>query len=474
MDNHELDKILGMSLEERKALQQQAIEEIERDPNRYAELDEQQKAKSLYMMEKNEAFLMSIAESLKDFPEGDEEIEDLNEKEILFLNYIHKKKTNLSGIAGYWLYSDEYRIDILKAMQVFLKCGLLRRSDIKYDISKSTIPELKEYAKKQGITVKGNKNKIIETILSSIQYSELEKEFGGKYYLRTEKGDRLIEQNEFIISLHIHKTQPEVTISKAVSLKKQYPELSEKEVLIRILSERLMCYNQDCPGLRRNCFYEISETYRIHKDYENQLKYLLVTCLMDYMFSFYKDIEPFTIDSIAKIREISVMLSLSACDLDNFFDICKAEAEYEKYELDTYNSFKSEISEQLFNRNYNLKLKIDDHSEFLKNYYCENKRKNDISPYFLNDVSNKIIDEMNIKYNIEKEKALIHILNDILNDDNMSKYQLSLTCKKLGDYYYDAKRFKESNDIYNIGLKLNSKLPVKKKIKETEKILHIE
>lgn len=117
MDNSDLDKLFGMSLEERRKLQKQAIEEI--DDNYFNELDEQHKAESLAMMERNADFLNSIAKSLTEESEDNEIIDYLSTVEIVFLYYINKKKTDLSGIAGYWLYSPDYHIDISNTIKNF-------------------------------------------------------------------------------------------------------------------------------------------------------------------------------------------------------------------------------------------------------------------------------------------------------------------------------------------------------------------
>lgn len=430
MYNHELDNILGMSLEERKKLQQQAIDEIKNDPNYFKEL---------------------------------EEIENLSSIEIAFLYYINKKKTNLSGLAGYWLHSP---INISEVIQKFLKSGLIKCSDVEYDLNKSTISELEEYAEKHEVIVKGNKEQIITTILNNVDYIKLEKVFGGKYYLRTEKGDNIINSNEDIVFFHHYGGKFGISFSDVDLFKEKYPELSAKDVAIGVFKEKLIL----CPyDMNRNYHLGLSEVYRYFEDAENQLKSLIIVCYFDYKFSIEREWDNIFVQKfIDDISKIISKLSLSPQDLEKYFHACSVEVASND---NLFIQFKKEILSYLERCKEDDRIKIDDVTEYLSQYYS-NGRKSNISPYFLNEIVTKIIDDLNRGCDdntAKKEQVVTYIFNDILNDKKISKYQLSLTCKKLGDYYYSVERFKESNKLYDIGLQFNSKLPVKKKIKEIKK-----
>ncbi len=467
MDNSDLDKLFGMSLEERRKLQKQAIEEI--DDNYFNELDEQHKAESLAMMERNADFLNSIAKSLTEESEDNEIIDYLSTVEIVFLYYINKKKTDLSGIAGYWLYSPDYHIDISNTIKKFLKSGLIKRSDVEYDLNKTTISKLKEYAKSYNITVKGNKNQIITMILNGIERDKLKKEFGGRFFLRTEKGDKIILQNEEVIFFHCYIHKFGVSLSDLETYKNNHKEMSAKDIAIGTVLETY--YKRDGANLERNCYYCLSEVYRYFNDWENQLICLLIVCYFDYDFSIDReDLEPFVFSFINSIADLIEKNSISKNDFNNYLEKCKEKINCKQNFL----QFQECILKQL--NKENKKIKVDDPIEFLGNYY-KNGRRKDISPYHMNYVVNELIDDiesdftenMEVNEKIKKaEQIIIYIMNDILNDSTMSKYELSLTCKRMGDYYYKFKMWSGAMNMYTVGLELNPKLAVKTKLKETK------
>lgn len=114
---------------------------------------------------------------------------------------------------------------------------------------------------------------------------------------------------------------------------------------------------------------------------------------------------------------------------------------------------------------YDFELNPDE--ETLKEYY----RKPDISPYLLNarvqmlikKVKNKIIQW----YEVDQE--ITYLLERLRNDDTMSCYQLSMTYKALGDLYFEYDNAEKAILSYEIGLSLNPKLAVRKKLNQLKK-----
>lgn len=91
---------------------------------------------------------------------------------------------------------------------------------------------------------------------------------------------------------------------------------------------------------------------------------------------------------------------------------------------------------------------------------------NSISPYRINDDANKLINSIKDEFSIDKERIIIILLNEIDSDFKMSRYQLSLSRKSFGDCYHKHGITQNAIEQYELGLKLNPKLPVKKLLKE--------
>ena len=114
---------------------------------------------------------------------------------------------------------------------------------------------------------------------------------------------------------------------------------------------------------------------------------------------------------------------------------------------------------------YNFELQADEKS--LEDYY----NKPDISPYIQNSRVTELIEDVNNKKRdvFQVRKEINRLLDRLIKNENMSSYQLSLTYKELGDMYYNNGMKKEALNAYTVGLSLNGKLAVKKKIAELKK-----
>lgn len=99
----------------------------------------------------------------------------------------------------------------------------------------------------------------------------------------------------------------------------------------------------------------------------------------------------------------------------------------------------------------------------------------DYSPYALNDEAVELIKIM-LETGIEQQKLnkVIKLLNASENNSKMSRYQLSLTYKLLGDLYAKNKNSAKALTFYNLGLQHNSRLPVKRLISQLADKLKIE
>ena len=90
------------------------------------------------------------------------------------------------------------------------------------------------------------------------------------------------------------------------------------------------------------------------------------------------------------------------------------------------------------------------------------------SPYSLNEQAARAIEKLTRRFDADVEALALAKLNLAESTPNMSRYQLSLTYKSLGDCYAKHDKKPEAVSAYRKGLDLNEKLPVKRKIKELE------
>lgn len=104
-----------------------------------------------------------------------------------------------------------------------------------------------------------------------------------------------------------------------------------------------------------------------------------------------------------------------------------------------------------------------------ENTYKEMLKSSCVSPYYWNIQAFNMIDALNNEFNEGTEKEIVELIRVAEHNPEMSKYQLSLTYKKLGDCYYNNNYYHKALNCYKTGLQYNEKLPVKRKILKLEK-----
>lgn len=89
-----------------------------------------------------------------------------------------------------------------------------------------------------------------------------------------------------------------------------------------------------------------------------------------------------------------------------------------------------------------------------------------ISPYEINDYIQELISELENEFSVDKELVILSKINRIDSYPDMSRYQLSLTQKRLGDCYMKYNITGNALEMYQAALNNNKNLPIKRKIKE--------
>ena len=88
-----------------------------------------------------------------------------------------------------------------------------------------------------------------------------------------------------------------------------------------------------------------------------------------------------------------------------------------------------------------------------------------LSPYEINNYISELLDTLEVSFSVDIEKTILSKLNRIDSHPDMSKYQLSLTKKRLADCYKKNEITGNALELYQAALSDNKNLPVKKIIK---------
>ena len=111
---------------------------------------------------------------------------------------------------------------------------------------------------------------------------------------------------------------------------------------------------------------------------------------------------------------------------------------------------------------------LENDAERLRQY----EEKTDLSPYELLEKAQSCMNELKETYTEQEEKKAVGYLSLSGLNPNMSTYQLSNAYKELGQIYDRNELKQKALDAYREGLRLNSGLSVKKRIKQLEKELN--
>lgn len=90
-------------------------------------------------------------------------------------------------------------------------------------------------------------------------------------------------------------------------------------------------------------------------------------------------------------------------------------------------------------------------------------------PYEINREINALIQNLEHNFNVITERKILDLLNRIDAYSDMSRYQLSLTKKALGDCYFDHGITGNAIDMYKWALADYSRLPIKRRLSSLQK-----
>lgn len=308
--------------------------------------------------------------------------------EICFLNYINGLDHS-NNLPDYWKYT--YGINPDKVTKKLISAGLLEfKINIEANISKLTIPQLKEVLKSNSLAVNGKKSDLIARIFENIDLSYLEDKFSTKRFCLTHTGKQIIQDYYlFIINQkenYNFKDEDILTIYQNFSDKDNVSKLIE--LFKFVINNDLSTKNYSDLDLRSLQFYQF---YLKIDKYNDALFYFIVNYKLK-LFNFrtigdtvyLDDVSYINFDTtfIDKLKNIISLSDASETDLRNiiFQEQITASLPFKYFSNDECLTI---LLDLLNGKDFNIKnYKINKPSQNNPNYIYYSTNNNDFSNNF--------------------------------------------------------------------------------------------
>jgi hypothetical protein len=116
--------------------------------------------------------------------------QQLTNVEIEFLTLIEGKKANDPSVLGWWCAFN--KVDGPKIIKKLCKNNYLALAGYEFNVRKATIPILKDFLKKHGLSVKGKKDELVIRIIDNICEADCLSYFTQSYWVSTPKAVELL------------------------------------------------------------------------------------------------------------------------------------------------------------------------------------------------------------------------------------------------------------------------------------------
>jgi hypothetical protein len=127
----------------------------------------------------------------------------LNDLEIRFLTLLEGKRANDPSVLGWWCAFNH--VDGPKTIEKLCTGKYLTVADYRFRLRKATIPVLKAFLKKHGLSAKGNKADLVNRIVENVSESQCLEQFTQSYWAFTPKAVELIRAREIEAEEEHHK-----------------------------------------------------------------------------------------------------------------------------------------------------------------------------------------------------------------------------------------------------------------------------
>ena len=199
-------------------------------------------------------------------------------QEILMLSYADTFFNCDNTFQNFW----EYRYgvdDPQKLLDGLKQKGFIEIADLKNTLKNQTLVILKDELKSSGLKVSGNKDILIERLLTEGNIYELEQKFNHRKYMLTEKGKQELDNNEYV--RYIHRKQFDelgLNIYTLNQLMVQKHTDNYKQIIINFLIEKSREeYNKGHFSTYGNFYYKIADLYIEYSKYEDALTSLAIS-----------------------------------------------------------------------------------------------------------------------------------------------------------------------------------------------------
>ena len=199
-------------------------------------------------------------------------------QEILMLSYADTFFNCNNTFQNFWEY--RYGVDNPQKLLDNLKQkGFVEIADLKNTLKNQTLAILKDELKNSGLKVSGNKDSLIERLLTEGNIYELEQKFNHRKYMLTEKGKQELDNNEYV--RYIHRKQFDeigLNIYTLNQLMVQNNSDNYMQVIIDFLIEKSKEeYNKGRFSRYGNFYYKIADLYIEYSKYEDALTSLAIS-----------------------------------------------------------------------------------------------------------------------------------------------------------------------------------------------------
>ena len=208
-------------------------------------------------------------------------MENLSGGELRFLDFI-KGKTEQESFSPRW--ECLYDVSPALTLQKLISQGYLNiEQDYAYNMTKSTVADLKYVLREYGLKVSGKKSELIERLKENIDKSVLESEFDCKRYCLTQKGTDILEKySAYILNVKNSMGFSFEEVEEALTELPANISCNPHDVLWGLLNKRKLayCMNKEW-GLYRNDLLRMGDLLYSENRVKESLPYYLSVFYID-------------------------------------------------------------------------------------------------------------------------------------------------------------------------------------------------
>ncbi|MCD7903352.1 MAG: hypothetical protein LUF91_06270 [Oscillospiraceae bacterium] len=332
---------------------------------------------------------------------------NLTAKEIIYLDYVQGYKVSAAN-----------QLDAEKLKRL-ISSGLLTVGTLKESLQFTDMPKLRDLSKAKSLKANGKKAEIVQRISEKYTDEELERIGIERRLVATQDGKQILDYYDVVVTYHkSFGMKKQLDLCDLMIARNERPRADKEDILISLFLEKL------------------NRTKKVGEK-------IVLLNMLENVYSWKKD----------EIKIHEVKKEIQHCQ-----KIWEAEYQQEKAQAEANFSLRFGLSHESMER-----IKQETEKQLPKP--CREE-----SPYILNDQVKQLIHTWNENQR-DVEHSILTILETIGSNLKMSKYQLSLTYKELGDMYATHEDYVKAVAAYEIGLALNHNLAVKAMLKKLKKKL---